>query len=178
MTKNVQDSVKRIIFYFLCGFVIFSILFIITNRKSLLITSPKPDLNYNSGQVRSFSKKTLTTLYQAFPEQTSESKKYQTAKDKDYKSYLLTNALKQHDFHTLIAICKKDSTNLNKAYVYACGWNIGYDETHMTNYAKCLIYYRNHMSKAEKTQISEPLHKMMKACIYETVYSTPHVYPN
>lgn len=165
MAKNVQDSVKRIIFYFLCGFVIFSVLFIITNRKSLLITSPKPDLNYNSGQVHSFSKKTLTTLYQAFPEQTYESKKYQTTKDKNYQSLILTNALEHSNFNTLIAICKKDPTNLNKAYVFACCWNIKYDESHMTNYAKCLIYYRNHLTNKEKAQISPPLHRIIKSCI-------------
>ena len=169
MTKNVQDSVKRIIFYFLCGFVIFSVLFLIagriTNHKSLLITSHESALNYNSGQIRSFSKKTLTTLYQAFPEQTYESKKYQTTKDKNYQSLILTNALERNNFNTLIAICKKDPTNLNKAYVFACCWNIKYDESHMTNYAKCLIYYRNHLTNKEKTQISPPLHQIIKSCI-------------
>lgn len=155
---SVRNSTKRIIAY--VSFVIL-ILMILG-----MITACEPDnLDYNPGQVRSFSQKTLTALYQTFPKQTSESKKYQKAKDKNYKSYLSTNALKHSDFHTLIAICKKDPTNLNKAYVYACGWNIEYDKTHMTDYAKCLIYYRNQLSNKETDQISTPLHQIMKSCI-------------
>lgn len=165
-----QDSVKRIIFYFSCGFVILSVLFLIigqiTNHKSLLITSYESDnLNYNPEQIRSFSQKNLTALYQASPKQTYESKKYQTTKDKNYQKLILTNALERNDFNTLIAICKKDPTNLNKAYVYACSWNIKYDEYHMINYAKCLLYYRDHLTNKEKDQISPPLHRVIKSCI-------------
>lgn len=166
MAKSIQNSVKRIIVCFSCGFVILSLLFLIGNRKSLLITSHESDnLNYNPEQVRSFSQKTLTTLYQASPEQTYESKKYQTTKDKNYQSLISTDALEHNNFNTLIAICKKNPTNLNKAYVFACCWNIKYDENHMTNYAKCLIYYRNHLTNKEKTQISTPLHQIIKSCI-------------
>lgn len=170
MAKSIQNSVKDIILYFSCGFVILSVLLLIADRKSLLITSHESDnLNYNSEQVRSFSQKTLTALYQAFPEQTFESKKYQTTKDKNYQSLISTNALERNNFNTLIAICKKDPTNLNKAYVFACCWNIKYDETHMTNYAKCLIYYRNHLTNKEKTQISTPLHQIIKSCIRDPI---------
>lgn len=123
------------------------------------------DLDYNPKLVREYSKKTLTKLYKSFPKETKESKKYVKAKDDNYKSFISTNALKSSDFHTLIAICKKDPTKMNKAYVFACGWNIEYDKTHMSNYAKCLIYYRDRMSEKERKQISTPLHKIMESCI-------------
>lgn len=123
------------------------------------------DLDYNPKLVRKYSKKTLTKLYKSFPKETKESKKYVKAKDDNYKSFISTNALKSSDFHTLIAICKKDPTNMNKAYVFACGWNIEYDKTHMSHYAKCLIYYRDRMSEKELKQISTPLHKIMESCI-------------
>ena len=114
MNKHRQNNSKKTTFYFSCGVLILSVLF--------LIIYCKPDrLNYNSGQVRSFSQKTLTTLYQTFSKPTSESKKYQTTKDKNYQRQISANALKHNDFHTLIAICQKKPTKINKAYVFACG---------------------------------------------------------
>ena len=158
MIKSMQDSSKKIIIYFLCGVLILSILFMTSGCDD-------DDLNYNPNLVRGYSKKTLTKLYKSFPKETKESKKYVKTKDDNYKSFISTNALKSSDFHTLIAICKKDPTKMNKAYVFACGWNIEYDKTHMPHYAKCLIYYRDRMSKKERKQISTPLHKIMESCI-------------
>lgn len=162
MAKSVLNVIKKIgkiLLYILCGVLFLIILDSFSNLHDI-----EGDLDYNPKQVRTYSKKTLTTLYQSFPKETKESKKYQKDQSENYKSYLSTNALKHSDFHTLIAICKKDPTKMNKAYVFACGWNIEYDKKHMTDYAKCLIYYRNNMSKDEKTQISAPLHKIMESC--------------
>lgn len=162
MAKSVLNVIKKIgkvLLFLLCGFVIL----IILNRLGHL-HDIEGNLDYNPKQVRTYSKKTLTTLYQSFPKETKESNKYQKDQSENYKSYLSTNALKHSDFHTLIAICRKDPTKMNKAYVFACGWNIEYDKKHMSDYAKCLIYYRNNMSKDEKTQISAPLHKIMESC--------------
>lgn len=158
MIKSMQDNSKKIITYFLCGFLILSVLFMTSGCDD-------DDLDYSPKLVREYSKKTLAKLYKSFPKETKESKKYVKAKDDNYKSYISTNALKNSDFHTLIAICKKDPTKMNKAYVFACGWNIEYDKTHMSHYAKCLIYYRDRMSKKERKQISTPLHKIMESCI-------------
>lgn len=158
MIKSMQDNSKKIITYLLCGVLILSALFMASGCDD-------DDLDYNPKLVREYSKKTLTKLYKSFPKETKESKKYVKAKDDNYKSFISTNALKSSDFHTLIAICKKDPTKMNKAYVFACGWNIEYDKTHMSNYAKCLIYYRDRMSEKERKQISTPLHKIMESCI-------------
>lgn len=67
--------------------------------------------------------------------------------------------------HTLVAICKKNPTNLNKAYVYACGWNTQYDRVNQSNYAVCLVYYRDRFSKKEQKMVSAPLEKIIESCI-------------
>lgn len=161
MIKSMQDNGKKIIIYFLCGILILSILFMTSGCEE----DEKDDLNYSPARVRVYSKKTLTNLYQVFPKGTKESKKYAKAKDNNYKNFISTNALKRSDFQTLIAICKKEPTKMNKAYVFACGWNIEYDKAHMGDYANCLIYYRDRMSKKERKQISTPLHRIMDSCI-------------
>lgn len=161
MIKSMQDDGNKIIIYFLCGLLILSILFMTSGCEE----DEKDDLNYSPARVRVYSKKTLTKLQQVFPKGTKESKKYAKAKDSNYKNFISTNALKRSDFHTLIAICKKEPTKMNKAYVFACGWNIEYDKAHMGDYANCLIYYRDRMSKKERKQISTPLLKIMNSCI-------------
>lgn len=174
MTEKILDVIKKTIktaVCCLCWFAAFLVLYNIMNPSEV-----EGDLDYNPKQVRTYSKKTLTTLYQNFPKETKESKKYRKKQNTNYQKFVLTNAFKHGDFQTLVAICKKDPSNINKAYVFAYGWKIAYDKNHLKDYARCLVYYRNHMSKAEKAQVSEPLHKIIKACIYETVYSTPHVY--
>ena len=159
MIKSIQNTTKSSLVYFLCGFVILAVLLITSGCNDI-----EGSLNYDPDKVKVYSAKTLNQLYQSFPKETKESKKYRKDSDDNYKSFISTKALKHSDFQTLIAICKKDPTKLNKAYVYACGWNIEYDKTHMADYANCLIYYRDHMSKKEKTQISTPLHKIMESC--------------
>lgn len=163
MAKSVLNVIKKIgkiILFLFCGLVVLMLLDRISNLHDI-----EGDLDYNPKQVRTYSKKTLTMLYQTFPKETKESKKYQKDQSENYKSYLSTNALKHSDFHTLIAICKKDPTKMNKAYVFACGWAIEYDHAHLKDYAKCIIYYRDKMSKAERKQLPTALNGIIESCI-------------
>lgn len=86
-------------------------------------------------------------------------------KDSNYKSFISASALRKSDLHTLVAICKKNPTNLNKAYVYACGWNTQYDKANQSNYAVCLVYYRDRFSKKEQKMVSALLEKIIESCI-------------
>lgn len=86
-------------------------------------------------------------------------------KDSNYKSFISASALRKSDLHTLVAICKKNPTNLNKACVYACGWNTQYDKANQSNYAVCLVYYRDRFSKKEQKMASAPLEKIIESCI-------------
>lgn len=164
MNKHIFDNHPKItnyILYFLYGLLLFSILVIAFGHQSAKDTS----LEYDSKEVQAYSDKTLANLYQVFSEPTKDLKKYQTATNTNYKRYIVNNALEHHDFHTLIAICKTDPTTLNKAYVFACGWVIEYDHAHLKDYAKCLIYYQDKMSKTERKQTSTLLNKIIKSCI-------------
>lgn len=158
MAKSFQNNNKKIIAYFLCGFLILSVLFMASGCSS-------DTLDYKPAQVKAFSKTTLANLYQAFSKDTKNSKAYLKAKDSNYKSFISASALRKSDLHTLVAICKKNPTNLNKAYVYACGWNTQYDRINQSNYAVCLVYYRDRFSKKEQKMVSAPLEKVIESCI-------------
>lgn len=160
MINNIQTNNRKIIIYFLCGFLILGVLLLASGCEDTANTS----LEYNPKKVQAYSDKTLTNLYQVFPKPTKNSKKYQKAKDANYKRYIVNNALKHHDFQTLITICKADPTILNKAYVFACGWAIEYDHAHLKDYAKCLIYYRDKMSKTERKQLPTTLNGIIESC--------------
>lgn len=109
-------------------------------------------VSYKPKQVKMYSNATLSQMYQAFPSKTKMSVKYQKTKDNSYRNQLLEVALKQGDLDTIVAICHYNPTNLNKAYVYACGWNVEYDRANVENYAVCLIYYYDLMpAKGKKT---------------------------
>lgn len=160
MIKNIQNCNKKITICLLCSFLILSVLF---------ITSGCSDgtLHYKPEQVKAYSKATLADLYRVFTKDTKESKKYLKAKDSNYKSFISANALRKNDLHTLVVICKEDPTSLNKAYVYACGWNTQYDKANQSNYAVCLVYYRDRFTKKEQKMVSSPLEKVIKSCIYD-----------
>lgn len=144
----------------MCGFLILSVLF---------VTSGCSDgtLHYKPEQVKAYSKATLADLYRVFTKDTKESKKYFETKDSNYKSFISATALRKNDLHTLVVICKKDPTSLNKAYVYACGWNTQYDKANQSNYAVCLVYYRDRFTKKEQKMVSSPLEKVIESCIYD-----------
>lgn len=164
MNKHIFDNNPKIInyiLYFLYGLLLFSILVIAVGHKSAKDTS----LEYDPKKVQAYSNKTMANLYQVFSQPTKDLKKYQKATNNNYKRYIVNNALEHNDFHTLIVICKTDPTTLNKAYVFACGWVIEYDHAHLKDYAQCLIYYRDKMSKTERKQISTLLNKIIKSCI-------------
>ena len=160
MIKNIQNCNKKIVIYLLCSFLILSVLF---------ITSGCSDgtLHYKPEQVKAYSKATLADLYRVFTKDTKESKKYLKAKDSNYKSFISATALRKNDLHTLVVICKKDPTSLNKAYVYACGWNTQYDKANQSNYAVCLVYYRDRFTKKEQKMVSSPLEKVIESCIHD-----------
>lgn len=121
-------------------------------------------VSYKPKQVKMYSNATLSQMYQAFPSKTKMSVKYQKTKDNSYRNQLLEVALKQGDLDTIVAICHYNPTNLNKAYVYACGWNVEYDRANVENYAVCLIYYYDLMPAKGKKQIPPLLYKVIKAC--------------
>lgn len=160
MIKNIQNCNKKIVICLLCSFLILSVLF---------ITSGCSDgtLHYKPEQVKAYSKATLADLYRVFTKDTNESKKYLKAKDNNYKSFISATALRKNDLHTLVVICKKDPTSLNKAYVYACGWNTQYDKANQSNYAVCLVYYRDRFTKKEQKMVSSPLEKVIESCIHD-----------
>ena len=160
MIKNIQNCNKKITICLLCGFLILSVLFITSGCSN-------GTLHYKPEQVKAYSKTTLADLYRVFTKDTKESQKYLKAKDSNYKSFISATALRKNDLHTLVVICKKDPTNLNKAYVYACGWNTQYDKANQSNYAVCLVYYRDRFTKKEQKMVSSPLEKVIKSCIYD-----------
>lgn len=123
-------------------------------------------LAYQSKQVQTYSKKTLAKIYQDFPNKTKNTKAYDKAKTDKQRTKILSKALLNDDFGTLVTICHDQPTALNKAFVYACGWDIAYDNKHMKDYAKCLMYYCDHLSRAEKRQMvdSKPLHDIVHNC--------------
>lgn len=123
-------------------------------------------LAYQSKQVQTYSKKTLAKIYQDFPKKTKNAKAYDKVKTDKQRTKILSKALLDDDFGTLVTICHDQPTALNKAFVYACGWDIAYDNKHMKDYAKCLMYYCDHLSKAEKRQMvdSKPLHDIVHNC--------------
>ena len=123
-------------------------------------------LAYQSKQVQTYSKKTLTKIYQDFPDKTKNAKAYDKAKTDKQRTKILSKALLDDDFGTLVTICHDQPTALNKAFVYACCWDIAYDNKHMKDYAKCLMYYCDHLSRAEKRQMvdSKPLHDIVHNC--------------
>ena len=116
MIKSIQNNSKSNIVYFLCGLLLLTVLLITSGCNDI-----EGSLNYDPDKVKVYSAKTLNQLYQSFPKETKESKKYRKDSDDNYKSFISTKALKHSDFQTLIAICKKEPTKMNKAYVYACG---------------------------------------------------------
>lgn len=160
MIKNIQNCNKKITICLLCGFLILSVLFITSGCSN-------GTLHYKPEQVKAYSKATLADLYRVFTKDTKESKKYLKAKNSNYKNFISANALRKNDLHTLVVICKKDPNNLNKAYVYACGWNTQYDKANQSNYAVCLVYYRDRFTKKEQKMVSSPLEKVIKSCIYD-----------
>ena len=160
MIKNIQNCNKKITICLLCGFLILSVLFITSGCSN-------GTLHYKPEQVKAYSKTTLADLYRVFTKDTKESKKYLKANDSNYKSFISATALRKNDLHTLVVICKKDPTSLNKAYVYACGWNTQYDKANQSNYAVCLVYYRDRFTKKEQKMVSSPLEKVIESCVHD-----------
>lgn len=165
MIKSVQDNTKKIITYVLSGLLILSVLLIVSGCSDE--DNANSDLAYNPKQVRAYSKKTLSKLYKNFPKKTNAAKQFEKSKDNNYRNYILSTALQKSDFNTLIAICRDNPTRLHKAYVFACGWSIEYDKSHLPHYAKCLIYYRDRFSTKEKRNVTAPLDKVISSCTYD-----------
>lgn len=165
MIKSVQDNTKKIITYTLSGLFILGVLLVVSGCSDE--DDANSDLAYNPKQVRAYSKKTLSKLYKNFPKKTNAAKKFEKSKDNNYRNYILSTALQKSDFNTLIAICRDNPTRLHKAYVFACGWSIEYDKSHLPHYAKCLIYYRDRFSAKEKRNVTAPLDKVISSCTYD-----------
>lgn len=165
MIKGVQDNTKRIITYVLSGLLILGVVLIVSGCSDE--DDANYDLAYNPKQVRAYSKKTLSKLYKNFPKKTNAAKKFEKSKDNNYRNYILSTALQKSDFNTLIAICRDNPTRLHKAYVFACGWSIEYDKSHLPHYAKCLIYYRDRFNTKEKCNVTAPLDKVISSCTYD-----------
>lgn len=165
MIKGVQDNTKKIITYVLSGLLILGVLLVLSGCSDE--DDANYDLAYNPKQVRAYSKKTLSKLYKNFPKKTAAAKKFEKSKDNNYRNYILSTALQKSDFNTLIAICRDSPTRLHKAYVFACGWSIEYDKSHLPHYTKCLIYYRDRFSAKEKRNVTAPLDKVISSCTYD-----------
>lgn len=159
----------------------YTILYILLLIMPILVTScaknnqPNDDtLNYKPSEVRAYSNMTLKRLYQAFPTKTKKAEKYKKSKTNNKRNQILLTALKQGDLGTLVTICHDEPTKLNKAYVYACGWNFRYDKVNVENYAVCLIYYRDIMSKKEKEHLPKLMLSIMDACIVDPTAESYH----
>lgn len=118
-----------------------------------------------SKQIKRYSRTILRQLYQTFPPKTKDSVKYQKTKSNKYRIHLLEIALKQGDLGSLVAICHDNPTNLNKAYVFACGISLKYDKANIEKYTACLVYYYNLLTTKDKKQAPPILKKFVNKCI-------------
>lgn len=119
----------------------------------------------DSKQIKKYSETILKRLYQAFPPKTKDSAKYQKTKSNKYRIHLLETALKQGDLGSLVAICHDNPTNLNKAYVFACGISVKYDKANIEKYTVCLVYHYNLLTTKDKKQAPPILKKFVNKCI-------------
>ena len=118
-----------------------------------------------SKQIKRYSRTILKRLYQTFPPKTKDSAKYQKTKSNKYRIHLLEAALKQGNLGSLVAICHDNPTNLNKAYVFACGISLKYDKANIEKYTACLIYYYDLLTTKDKKQAPPILKKFVNKCI-------------
>lgn len=118
-----------------------------------------------SKQIKRYSRTILKQLYQTFPLKTKLSVKYRKAKSNEYCIHLLETALKQGDLGSLVAICHDNPTNLNKAYVFACGMSVKYDKANIEKYTDCLIYYYDLLTTKDKKKAPPILKKFVNKCI-------------
>lgn len=164
-------------------FIRYAVLFIFILIVSLfLINLFIPDaingtteIVYQLPQEQAFAQPTLKQLNFDYADNTTSSIGYQKNRSLIFKKSLLANALKKNDLHTLVQIYQKEPNLINKAYVFACIWNTGYDKAHESKYAYCLSYYNRHFTKRDQELMSPFLKEIIHTCISDpTGYHTLH----
>lgn len=153
--------------------IIYGLLFIVTLRLVSIDNYQKRDSFYTAEQVAQFDQKALTKMRHEFTEPANIAQKYHKNNGIDFKKALLDKALKENDLTSLVKIYEQEPSKINKTYVFACAWNLKYDEINHAKYGKCLNYYAHHFSQHDQKLVSRYLQKIINACQADPTRLTP-----
>lgn len=102
----------------------------------------------------------LKQLYEYYPHITKTSRKYFLTTTQLGKKEILGTALQHKDIKSLVAICHKEPTNINKDYVFACAYKLGlYSDEDITS-EDSLLYYDGSLTKKDRKYVSPQLNKI------------------
>lgn len=105
---------------------------------------------YSPANIEKQSQRSLKKMYNYYPHTTKISQKYFSTTTQNGKKQILSNALQYRDIKSLVAICYKEPTNINKDYVFTCAYKLRLDNDGDITPEDSMVYYDQSLTKADK----------------------------
>lgn len=115
---------------------------------------------YSPANIEKQSQRSLKKMYNYYPHTTKISQKYFSTTTQNGKKQILSNALQYRDIKSLVAICYKEPTNINKDYVFTCAYKLGLDNDGDITPEDSMVYYDQSLTKADKKYVTSQLHNI------------------
>lgn len=115
---------------------------------------------YAPANIEKQSQRSLKKMYNYYPHTTKISQKYFSTTTQNGKRQILSNALQYRDIKSLVAICYKEPTNINKDYVFTCAYKLGLDNDGDITPEDSMVYYDQSLTKADKKYVTPQLHNI------------------
>lgn len=123
---------------------------------------------YAPANIEKQSKRSLKKMYNYYPHTTKISRKYFSTTTLNGKKQILSSALQYRDIESLVAICYKEPTNINKDYVFTCAYKLGLNKDDDITPADSLVYYDQSLTKADQKYVTPQLHNITSKLYSDT----------
>lgn len=115
---------------------------------------------YSPANIEKQSTRSLQKMYDYYPHTTKTSQKYFATTTQHGKKQILSTALQYRDIKSLVAICYKEPTNINKDYVFTCAYKLRLDNDGDITPEDSMVYYDQSLTKADKKYVTPQLHNI------------------